>query len=114
VRGTDEIVVDRDDGVRRHGKADALVAGRLRVDRGVDTDDLPVHVDQRTAGVSGIDRRIRLNEVLELALRALIDGPVLGRDDAGGDRLRKFERLADGDDPLADLGAVGVAHLYRG
>ena len=70
VLGSDEIVVDWNDGIGGHGKADALVAGGLRVDRGVDADDLAIHVDQRAAGVAGIDRRIGLDEVLELALRA--------------------------------------------
>ena len=46
--GLIEVVVDRDDGVRRHGESDALVAGRLRIDGGVDADDFAVHV--RAAG----------------------------------------------------------------
>jgi hypothetical protein len=32
VAGTDEVVVDRDHGIGRHGETDALVAGRLRID----------------------------------------------------------------------------------
>ena len=67
VAGADEVVVDRDHGVRRHGEADALVAGRLRIDGRIDADHFAVHVQQRPAGVAGIDGRVGLDEVLELA-----------------------------------------------
>ena len=65
----DQLVVNRDHGVGGHGEADALVAAATGVDGGVDADDLAIHVDQRTAGVAGVDGRIGLNERLELALR---------------------------------------------
>ena len=74
----------------------------------------PSMLMQRAAGVAGIDGGIGLDEVLELALRARLDGAVLGGDDAGGDGLRKLERLADGDHPFPYLRAVGVAHLHCG
>ena len=49
--------------------------------------------------------------MLELAGCALVDGAVLGGDDAGGDGLRKRKWAADGLDPVADLGGVGVAQF---
>ena len=53
-------------------EADADVAAGARDDRGVDADELAVQVDERAAGVAGIDRRVGLNEVLErLLLRPL-------------------------------------------
>ena len=67
VAGADQVVVNRDHGVRRHGETDALVAGRLRIDGRVHANHLAVHVQQRAAGVAGIDGRVRLDEVLELA-----------------------------------------------
>ena len=91
VAGADEVVIDLDDGVGRHGEADALVAGRLGVDGGVDADDFAVHVEQRAAGVAGIDGGVGLDEVLELAACSRLDGAVLGGDDAGGDGLREGE-----------------------
>ena len=112
--GLIEIVVDRDHGVRRHGEADALVAGRLRVDGRVDADYFAVHVQQRAAGVAGIDGRVGLDEVLELAARAGLDGAVLGGDDAGGHGLRQRKRAADGFNPVAHLRVVGVAQLHGG
>ncbi len=44
----------------------------------------------------------------------VVDGAVLGGDDAGGDGLGEREGAADGEHPVADLGAVGVAELDRG
>src|SRR5580698_1213724 len=111
VAGADEVVVDLDDGVGRHGEADALVAVGLRVDGGVDAYDFAVHVQERSAGVAGIDGGIGLDEVLKLALRAGLDGAVLGGDYASSDGLRQGEGAADGFDPVADFGGVGVAEL---
>ena len=101
--GADQVVVDVDDGVRRHGEADALVAGGLGVDGGVHADDFAIHVQQRAAGVAGIDGGVGLDEVLELAAGAGLDGAVLGGDDAGGHGLRQREGAADGFNPVAHL-----------
>jgi hypothetical protein len=90
----------------------------LGVDGGVHADDLAGHIDQRAAGVAGVDGGVGLDELLELVGRAvgagLVDGAVLGGDDAGGDGLGEGEGAADGEDPVADLGAVGVAELDGG
>ncbi len=115
----DEHVVDVGDDVGRHGEADALRAHGLGVDGGVHADDLAGHVDERTAGVAGVDGGVGLDEALELVCetplaRGLVDGAVLGGDDAGGDGLRETEGAADGEDPVADLRAVGVAELDGG
>ena len=112
--GLIEVVVDGDDGVGGHGESDALVAGRLGVDGGVDADDFAVHVEQGTAGVAGVDGGVGLDEVLELAGDTGLDGAVLGGDDAGGDGLREGEGAADGFNPVADLGLIGVAHFDGG
>ena len=58
---------------------------------------------------------MKLLELVELAVGAgLVDGAVLGGDDAGGDGLGEREGAADGEHPVADLGAVGVAELDGG
>ena len=44
-----------------------LIAGRADDGR-VDADELAVCVDERAAGVAGVDGRVRLNEVLEGAM----------------------------------------------
>ena len=112
----DEHVVDRGDDVGGHGETDALGAHGLGVDGGVHADDFACHVDQRTAGVAGVDGGVGLDEALELTVgdavgAGLVDGAVLGGDDAGGDGLREGEGAADGENPVADLGAVGVAEF---
>ncbi len=117
--GPDEHVVDIGDDVGRHGEADALRAHGLGIDSGVHADDLAGHVDERAAGVAGVDGGIGLDEALELRLRdavgaGFIDAAVFGGDDAGGDRLRQRERAADGENPVANLSAVGVAELDGG
>src|ERR1700733_15124345 len=83
-----QIVVNPNDGIGRHGKADALITRGLRQNRSIDPDDLVGHVDQRTPGVARVDRRICLNEMLKLAGRTLFNGTVLGRADPGRNRLR--------------------------
>ena len=75
----------------------------LRVDHRVDADDAAFDVEQRPAGVAGIDRGVGLDEIGEGAARFLRrNGTAEGGDDAGGDRAAEAERIADGDDGLAD------------
>ena len=83
-------------------------------DRGVDPDDLAVEVDQRAAGVAGVDGgvgldRVDVGAVARTALAAGGHRPVLGADDAARHRAGQAERRADRDDRVADDDAVGVA-----
>ena len=57
-------------GVRGNREADALRVGRLD-GRLVHADDLAVDVDQRAAGVAGVDRSRGLKQTLEVDLRAV-------------------------------------------
>src|SRR6185503_16925874 len=52
------------------GNCEANTGARpcLRKNQRVDADNLTLHIDERTAGVPGIDRRIGLDEVCELAV----------------------------------------------
>ena len=81
----------------------------MGVDGGVHADDFAVHVEQRSAGVAGVDGGVSLNEVLELAACAGLDGAIFSGDDSGGDGLGEGEGTADGLDPIADVGGVRVA-----
>ncbi len=79
-------------------------------------DYVPSHIDERATGVTGVDGGVGLDETLKLlgkaGLRvAVVNGTVLGRDDAGGDGLRETERAADGKHPVADFGGLGVAEF---
>ena len=108
--GADEHVIHAGDGVGGHGKADTLGAGGLSVDCGVHADDFAGHIDQWTAGVAGVDSCVGLDEPLELAGAAIgariVDGTVLGGDDAGRDGLGETEGLADGQHPVAHLRSI--------
>ncbi len=61
----DDLVHDVARHVDRNCEADALVAAALaRENRRVDADQAAVKVDQRAAGIAGIDRGVGLNEIL--------------------------------------------------
>ena len=69
----------------------------------------PLQVEERAAAVAGVDRGVGLDEVV---VGAGADGAVLGADDAHRDGVAEAERVADGDDVLAD--AQRVARAERG
>src|SRR6185312_11647563 len=98
---SNQIVVDADNGIGRHGEPDACVRSGFGIDGRIHTDNFPGHVQQWASGVARIDRRIGLNKVLVLC--GWIDRAVLRRNDTGGDCLRQRERAADSDYPVAHL-----------
>ena len=91
--------------IHRDRKADALdadIAAVVLVEhRGVDADQLAARVDQRAAGIAGIDRGIGLNEILEGRDAELTAAG--GADDAVGDGLRQAQRIADRQHRIPDL-----------
>ena len=87
------------------GKADPLPAGD---DGRVDADDLTLHIQQRTTAVAGVDGGIRLQEVVK---RTGMDITVLGRKDAGRDRVVQSKRIADGQQPFPYQQGVGITEL---
>ena len=94
-----------------NGKADALRAAGAREDRGVDPDQLARHVDQRAAGIAGIDRGIGLDEELIVGDADL--GARQRRDDAVGHRLADAERIADREHDVADQQFIGIGKIQR-
>src|SRR5581483_2725327 len=98
-------------GVDRRSEADADVAAALAEDRGVDADDFAAEIDQRPAGVAGVDRRVGLDEVV---IRTRADVAALGADDTRRDGALEAEGVADRDDPFADLELVRIAELRHG
>src|SRR5206468_1798409 len=99
-----------DHGLGRYGKADADRAARGRDDQRVDPDDLAVEIEQRSARIAAIDRRIGLDVVV---VGPGIDVAVACRDDSGGHGAAEAERIADCDHPFAKPQLVGIAEFYR-
>ncbi len=90
----------------RDGEADADGGAGRRGDGGIDAHHLALHVEHRTAGVAGVDRRVDLQEIVE---RARADIAPARRDDAGGDRAAEAERVAGAHHPVAHLDRAAVA-----
>ena len=95
--------------VGRNRKSDALRSAAARKDGGVDADEMAVHIDERTAGIAGIDGGVGLNEELVVGDADLRAGE--RRDNAARHRLPHAERIADGEHEVADFEAVGVAEF---
>ena len=72
----------------------------------IDADHFTPQVEERPARVPRIHRRIGLDEGNEILLRQVAP---LRTDDAGRHRAFEAERLADRDDPFADLELLGIA-----
>ena len=103
---------DAFDHIDRDGEADPHAAAGARIDRRIDADKPSVQIDERAARIAGIDRRVGLNEkavVADAGLRARES-----RNDALRHRLADAERIADGDDEIADFNRVGIAKLEHG
>ena len=96
-------------GGNREADADAAAGGRE--DRGVDADHLAPEVEHRAARIAAVDRGVGLDEIV---IGAGVHVARPRRDDAGGHGAAEAERVADGDDPIADPGDVGVAPFEEG
>ncbi len=92
-----------------NGEAKPDRAARRREDRGVDADDLAVHVEQRATGVAAVDRGVGLDVVVE---RARLDVAAARRHDAGRHGAAQAERIADRHHGLANAQLGGVAELH--
>ena len=98
-------------GVARDREADAL---RAADDRGIDTDHLAARIDQRPAGIAGIERRVGLDHILDQPAVAGPQRAAERRDDARRHRRFKTERIADRDDELPALERFGIADRRDG
>src|SRR5919204_677671 len=83
----------------------------LAADLGVDADHAPTSVEERPAGVSVRDRRVRLDRVDDREPRDRQGGnrAVDAGDDADGQRVLVAERAPDGRDRLSDLNSGRLA-----
>lgn len=104
--------------IDRNGEPD-VVDGRLRgrTAGGVfgvgDADDLSVQVEQRAAGIAGVDGRVSLNQLHGVVLRKR-HFSVQGADGAGGQGEGEFaQRIADGHHFVSHVCVGGLAQCYR-
>ena len=101
--------------IDRDGKPVAGIESGLTGDRRIDADDLAPHVDQRSSRVTGIDRGVGLNEVLNRVTAGVQprEQPSFGAHDSSrhGESKRFAERVADRQHPLADARRVGIAEV---
>ena len=105
----DQVLHDPGREVGRNRESDAL---RPAVERGVDADEVTVRVDQRAARVAGVDRGVRLHEVLD-RVQAEVVAP--GRaDDALRDRLAEAIRIADREHDIADAHVADAREVDAG
>ncbi len=90
-------------GVDGNGEADTGALADLRGDHGIDADHLPPGIQQRSAGVAGVDGGVGLDRLVdEGAVRRLHRAD--GADNAARHRSGEdAKRIADGKDLLADL-----------
>ena len=89
-------------GVHGNRKPDAGgLVGAVICDQRGDADHLAARVQQRAAGVAGIDRGVGLNRVLDGAVAGPANRADRG-DDAARHGARQAERIADRIDALAD------------
>ncbi|CDN45284.1 hypothetical protein BN871_HA_00060 [Paenibacillus sp. P22] len=110
-----QLIHDFLDRARRNREADAL---RVRADGGIDADDFAVHVDQRTAGVAGVDGGVRLQQMLVVpsgaaGFRSDLDRTLAGAEHAYRNGMIEAVRVADSDEPVADAAGFGVAERQR-
>jgi hypothetical protein len=83
------------------------------LDLRVDAEHAPGGVEQRPAGVAGVDRRVSLQHVVDREPVGSRDLALKRRDDARGQRPFEVERVADRKYRIAHLSAARVAERER-
>ena len=99
------------DRVDRDGEADAgvLVAAAVGLDLRVDADHAALRVEQRAAGVAGVDRGVGLHRAGDREAVGGGDRASERGDDAAGHGALEAERAADGDRRVAGAQVLGGA-----
>ena len=76
--------------------------------RGRNADDIAVHIEQRPAGVAGVDSRVGLQHIDDRSVGVDLGGRRIVKNGGHGER-QIAQRISDGLDCLADLDLVGIA-----
>ena len=99
----DQFRYDSADEIDRNRKADSGALSRLAGDGRVDADQSAMRVEQRAAGISRIDRRVDLNDLLHRAVAANLQRAIEARHHAGCQRPLQAKRVADREALHADF-----------
>src|SRR4051794_10495880 len=101
--------------VDRDGEADADVAAAASagLDLRVDADHAAGRVEERAAGVAGVDRGVGLDHAVDLEAVRGLDRALRRGHDARRERALEAERVADRDRRVADLHALRLAERER-
>jgi len=111
----DQFVDGRFDDLRGNGEAHTGERSGAGDEERVDTNQLAVRVDERTARVAGIDGGVGLNELAGLAaITGVGIGAVERADDAARDRELESVGIAEGEDGLSGMQIRGVAPRNAG
>src|SRR6185436_2309003 len=102
-------------GVDRDGEADADVPAAVAagLDLRVDPDHATGRVEERAAGVARVDRRVGLDDAVDLEAVRRLDRAAGRRHDAGRERALEPERVADRDRRIAHLDRARRAERER-
>src|SRR6185312_7998460 len=105
-----KVIDDGFGGVNRNGKTDsgALIGATIGDDHGVDTDDFSLVVEERAAGVSGVDGGVGLNGFVNFRAVRLLDGAD-GTYDSGSESAGEAEGIANGINLLANVNDFRIA-----
>src|SRR5262245_23128766 len=106
--GRAQLVGDVVGNVDRYREGQPHEAAGAAVDLGIDADHFSPQIEQRSAGIAGIDGDVGLNERNVVLLR---QRPPLGTDDARRHGVLEAEGRADREHPFANLQPVRVAEL---
>src|ERR1700756_58668 len=106
-----QAAIHKIDHTRGNGKAEAFTATTFREDESIDADHRAVHVDQRSAAVSRIDRSVSLYVGEGLARICLAGERAY---DSHGDGVLQTLGTADGKYQLSDMGPFLADERQRG
>src|SRR5215472_8003594 len=112
--GADEVIGDIFCGVDRDSEANACRGSAGCVDCRINADHVAMRIDQRTAGIPAVDGRIGLDRFFNGRGLGGAYGSANGADHAGCERRLKAKWVADGQNFLSYLNAVGVPKLQGG
>src|SRR5882724_1501563 len=106
----DEAVHDAAGHVDRHGETDAFAAAAAGGNPRVDADEPSVRIHERAAGIAGINRGVRLDEIFKAV--DSVDAVTVASeraDDSLGHCLSNAEWIADSQNDVADFELITVA-----